>query len=54
MLISMPTGTSMIFGAFQAILALLDVKPDVLRPADKLIQIKKFASEIFFVFGLAV
>ena len=31
MLISMPTGTSTIFGVFQAILALL-VKPDELRP----------------------
>ena len=47
MLISMPTGTSTIFGVFQAILALLRVKSDVLRPADKLIQIKKFASGIF-------
>src|SRR5579871_453201 len=47
MLISMPTGTSTIFGAFQAILALLKVKPDVLRPAVKVIQIKKFASRIF-------
>jgi hypothetical protein len=32
MLISMPTGTSTIFGAFQAIFALL-AKPDELRPA---------------------
>jgi hypothetical protein len=48
MLISMPTGTSTIFGVFQAILALL-VKPDELRPhRDKLIGIEKFASEIFF------
>jgi hypothetical protein len=48
MLISMPTGTSTIFGAFQAILALsLGMKPDVFRPADKLVQIKKFASGIF-------
>jgi hypothetical protein len=31
MLISMPTGTSTIFGVFQAILALL-AKPDALRP----------------------
>jgi hypothetical protein len=31
MLISMPTGTSTIFGAFQAILALL-LEPDELRP----------------------
>jgi hypothetical protein len=47
MLISMPTGTSTIFGAFQAILALLKVKPDELRPPYKVIQIKKFASGIF-------
>jgi hypothetical protein len=47
MLISMPTGTSTIFGVFQAILALL-VKPDELRPANKVIRIEKFASEIFF------
>ena len=31
MLISMPTGTSTIFGVFQAILALL-VRPDDIRP----------------------
>jgi hypothetical protein len=47
MLISMPTGTSTIFGAFQAILALL-VKPDELRPVVKVARIEKFASEIFF------
>ena len=47
MLISMPTGTSTIFGVFQAILALL-LKPDELRPGDKLIPFKKFASEIFW------
>jgi hypothetical protein len=34
MLISMPTGTSTIFGVFQAILALL-VKPDELRPTQQ-------------------
>jgi hypothetical protein len=34
MLISMPTGTSTIFGVFQAILALL-VKPDELRPVQQ-------------------
>jgi hypothetical protein len=33
MLISMPTGTSTIFGVFQAILALL-AKPDELRPRE--------------------
>jgi hypothetical protein len=47
MLISMPTGTSTIFGAFQAILALLKVKPDELRPSDKVIRNEKFASGIF-------
>ena len=47
MLISMPTGTSTIFGAFQAILALLQVKPDVLRPPDNVIRNEKFASGIF-------
>src|ERR1700722_224858 len=47
MLISMPTGISTIFGAFQAILALLKVKPDELRPADKVIRNEKFASGIF-------
>jgi hypothetical protein len=49
MLISMPTGTSTIFGVFQAILALL-VKPDELRPHQgKLVGIEKFASGIFFI-----
>jgi hypothetical protein len=47
MLISMPTGTSTIFGAFQAILALLKVKPDELRPGDKVIRNENFASGIF-------
>ena len=51
MLISMPTGTSTIFGAFQAILALHWVKPDELRPTDKVIQNEKFASKIFFPGG---
>jgi hypothetical protein len=47
MLISMPTGTSTIFGVFQAILALL-ARPDAFRPrGDKLVGIEKFASEIF-------
>jgi len=47
MLISMPTGTSTIFGVFQAILALL-VGPDAFPPSgDKLIGNGKFASEIF-------
>jgi hypothetical protein len=48
MLISMPTGTSTIFGVFQAILAFL-LKPDELRPGDKLMPFKKFASEIFYL-----
>jgi hypothetical protein len=47
MLISMPTGTSTIFGAFQAILA-LHLNSDVLRPLVKVARIEKFASEIFF------
>jgi hypothetical protein len=46
MLISIPTGTSTIFGAFQAITALL-LEPDELRPAIKLVRKEKFASEIF-------
>jgi hypothetical protein len=46
MLISMPTGTSTIFGVFQAILALLvDRTNFVLR--DKVVRNEKFASEIF-------
>jgi hypothetical protein len=54
MLISMPTGTSTIFGAFQAILPLLGVKPDELRPSYKLIQIEKFASGILPVVIVAL
>ena len=51
MLISMPTGTSTIFGAFQAILALsffnfFNRTDSAL--ADKLMRNEKFASEIFF------
>jgi hypothetical protein len=46
MLISMPTGTSTIFGVFQAILALL-VKWDELALPSKLLRNEKFASEIF-------
>jgi hypothetical protein len=46
MLISMPTGTSTIFGVFQAILALL-VKWDELALPSKLLRKEKFASEIF-------
>jgi hypothetical protein len=46
MLISMPTGTSTIFGVFQAILALL-VNGTNSALADKLVGIENFASEIF-------
>src|ERR1700723_3295869 len=46
-LISMPTGTSTIFGAFQAILALLQVKSDELRPVDNVKRNEKLASGIF-------
>ncbi len=48
-LISMPTGTSTIFGAFQAILALLMVKPDELRPSDNVVRNEKLASGIFLL-----
>jgi hypothetical protein len=51
MLISMPTGTSTIFGVFQAILALsffnFFYRTDSAL-ADKLVRNEKFASEIFF------
>jgi hypothetical protein len=47
MLISMPTGTSTIFGVFQAIMALL-VNRTNFALADKLVGNEKFASEIFF------
>jgi hypothetical protein len=46
MLISMPTGTSTIFGVFQAILALL-LNRTHSRPRAKVKLIRKFASEIF-------
>jgi hypothetical protein len=46
MLISMPTGTSTIFGVFQAILALL-ARPGECRPSYKLLRKEKFTSEIF-------
>ena len=46
MLISMPQGTSTIFGVFQAILALL-TRPGECRPPYKLLRKEKFASEIF-------
>jgi hypothetical protein len=48
MLISMPTGTSTIFGVFQAIW-LSFLEPDELRPPDKVLPKAKFASEIFFM-----
>jgi len=47
MLISMPTGTSMILGAFQAIW-LSFLEPDECRPAYKVLPNEEFASEIFF------
>jgi hypothetical protein len=47
MLISMPTGTSTIFGVFQAILALLVVRTNFAL-ANKVVGNEKFASEIFF------
>jgi hypothetical protein len=46
MLISMPTGTSTIFGVFQAISALLVDRTNSALP-DKLVRNEKFASEIF-------
>ena len=57
MLISMPTGTSTIFGAFQAILALsffnfFNRTDSAL--ADKLMRNEKFASEIFFKLALTL
>jgi hypothetical protein len=48
MLISMPTGTSTIFGVFQAILALLANRTNSAL-AHKLIRNENFASEIFSV-----
>jgi hypothetical protein len=47
MLISMPQGTSTIFGAFQAILALHFCEFGRIRPLVKLLPAEKFASEIF-------
>jgi hypothetical protein len=47
MLISMPHGTSTIFGAFQAILALHIREFGRIRPWVKLLRAEKFASEIF-------
>jgi hypothetical protein len=47
MLISMPQGTSTIFGAFQAISALHFRDFGRIRPALKLVRAEKFASEIF-------
>jgi hypothetical protein len=44
MLISMPTGTSAIFGAFHAIPELLKMGR---RSGDKVLRFEKFASEIF-------
>jgi hypothetical protein len=54
MLISMPTGTSTIFGAFQAILA-LHIGTGRLPPSGyKLLRKEKFASEIFRVCAAVV
>ena len=47
MLISMPTGTSTIFGVFQAIWLSLSNRTNSALP-DKVIRIEKFASEIFY------
>src|SRR3954469_5125392 len=47
MLISMPQGTSTIFGAFQAISALHFREFGRIRPTLKLVRVEKFASEIF-------
>jgi hypothetical protein len=47
MLISMPHGTSTIFGVFQAILALHIREIGRVRPFVKLLRAEKFASEIF-------
>jgi hypothetical protein len=47
MLISMPQGTSTIFGAFQAISALHFAKSGRIRPPNRLMLAEKFASEIF-------
>jgi hypothetical protein len=47
MLISMPHGTSTIFGAFQAILALLGYRGRTSALPDKLPRDEKFASEFF-------
>jgi hypothetical protein len=46
MLISMPTGTSTIVGAFQAIW-LSFLKPRDLQPSDKVMPNENYASEIF-------
>jgi hypothetical protein len=47
MLISMPHGTSTIFGVFQAILALLAKRDETGALINKLQGDEKFASEIF-------
>jgi hypothetical protein len=47
MLISMPQGTSTIFGVFQAILALHFRELGRVRPWVKVMRAEKFASEIF-------
>jgi len=52
MLISMPQGTSTIFGVFQAILALHIREFGRIRPRVKLLRAQKFASEIFPSMGM--
>jgi hypothetical protein len=47
MLISMPHGTSTIFGVFQAIVALLVLEIGRIRPVAKVMRAENFASEIF-------
>jgi len=55
MLISMPTGTSTIFGVFQAILALLGCETGRTSPSpSKLVPNEKFASEIFSPKSLSI
>jgi len=51
MLISMPQGTSTIFGVFQAILALHIRETGRVRPPFKLMRAENFASEIFPTFS---
>jgi hypothetical protein len=54
MLISMPTGTSTIFGAFQAIFLSISGQGEYHPWVDKLARNEKFASEIFRVSNVMV